>query len=865
MKLPTVRSWFRLVALVCLPAALLLLCGAGLRAADCNSNGADDLLDMANGTSRDCNANAVPDECELAEGGIAYEAREPLPTGFSTSLLAQDFDGDRDPDLMVAEFRGPDWQDGQPEVPAIAYFRNLGGGRFHEPVRYKARGNPHTLFAEDLDGDADADILVLFGSGSGSVGLLTNRGDGTFDGPVYLPAAAPAGPQRRITADVDGDRDLDIVTSNYDSKFISILRNRGNASFEPEAPVPVERVYHVEFADVDADGDVDIALVTMSDSDTVPGYLVILKNDGHGAFPDRDVYQLGTYLQEVSASDLDGDHDLDLVVAQQRPRVLAVLMNRGDGRFDLATPLDPGHVPGRNQPDHVFIADVDLDGDADVLAAADGNYGTREEITLFLNQGNGSFAPRVPFLAGDEPEQIEVRDLNGDGRPEILALNHFSGDLTVLRNLGGGAFSEGVRFPIARRGGISMSLADLDGDGDLDVPSVHMGTGRTLVILENISGGSFTRGCNAFRRGDVNSDGEVSLADIVTFRRFLFVEGSVELTCLDAADASDNDQVTYCDAAVVLDTLFRNPGWHDALPAPSPDAGHDPTVVAGPTARCNGGNGRATRPLGCEAYEVEPPESTDDVLRVGDAEGIPGELAKLPVLLTASVPVDAIQLVLSYDPAVIEPVLDVDGVSFEGTYLERFQQPFGILSAQPGDGVLVVGIAGSLLLAGASVEPGDDILVGWINVRVKPDAPPGEIEFEPTNGPDGLGVGPYRLRNEITHQGAARLVSFIPRTDGGRFGIVGDQSLFIRGDANGDRKLNLTDPIGSLAALFLGGPKPECPDAADANDDGLLNVTDAVFTLGYLFQGTRSQPPAPFPTPGTDPTVDSLECLPRGE
>ncbi len=622
----------------------------------------------------------------------------------------------------------------------------------------------------------------------------------------------------------------------------------------------VELCYYFELADLDADGDVDIAVDTATTLSLEEGTLVVLKNDGHGSFPDRDVYPLGTFLSQIAASDLDGDNDIDLVVAKTLPSELAVLTNRGDGRFDLAAPLDHRHVPGEKR--HVSIADVDGDGDADVLSAADylAVPGSRQDIVLFLNQGRGSFAAGVPLRVGVGPPEIEVRDLNGDGQPEIISMNDFSGDLTVLRNLGGGAFEEGVQFTIVKIGAASMNLVDLDGDGDLDVASVRGNDLGGLYILENRSGGSFTGGCNQFKRGDVNSDGEVSIADVITLRRFLY-EGSFQATCHDAADASDNDELDICDAVVILETLFRNPGWQHSLPAPSPDAGEDPTPLAEPTYPCDlSGNIRATSPIGCKDYQVQPPEPTEDILRVGDAQGTPGQVAKIPIHLTASVPVDAIQVVLSYDPAVLEPVSDGKGVTFESTYLERFETPFGILSAHPEDGIIVAALAVDVFQPGAaSVEPGEDLLVGWINVRVLPDAPLGEIDLEPTNGPDGLGVGPYRLRNEITYQGAALFVSFIPQTVGGRLGIVGDQSLFIRGDANGDRMLDISDPIAGLAWLFLGSAQLECEDAADANDDGALDLTDTVFTLGYLFLDARKLP-APFPGLGTDPTADSLEC-----
>jgi hypothetical protein len=123
MELPARASWFQLVTGIC---TAVLAAGGGLRAADCNANGIDDLVDIENGTSKDCNANALPDECDLADGGIAYEARDPLPIGTANSLLWQDFDGDSDPDLVVPEFFGRGWQEGQTRAPAIAYLRNRG-------------------------------------------------------------------------------------------------------------------------------------------------------------------------------------------------------------------------------------------------------------------------------------------------------------------------------------------------------------------------------------------------------------------------------------------------------------------------------------------------------------------------------------------------------------------------------------------------------------------------------------------------------------------------------------------------------------------------------------------------------------------
>ena len=81
---------------------------------------------------------------------------------------------------------------------------------------------------------------------------------------------------------------------------------------------------------------------------------------------------------------------------------------------------------------------------------------------------------------------------------------------------------------------------------------------------------------------------------------------------------------------------------------------------------------------------------------------------------------------------------------------------------------------------------------------------------------------------------------------------------FLRGDSNADGIVNVADPVLALSSLF--GPETlECLDAADADDDGVLNITDAVSLLGHLFLGTAA-PAEPFPTCGTDPSVDELDC-----
>ncbi len=89
-------------------------------------------------------------------------------------------------------------------------------------------------------------------------------------------------------------------------------------------------------------------------------------------------------------------------------------------------------------------------------------------------------------------------------------------------------------------------------------------------------------------------------------------------------------------------------------------------------------------------------------------------------------------------------------------------------------------------------------------------------------------------------------------------GIVDQSTSFLRGDANEDANVDISDVIYILGALFQGRPLPFCPDAADTNDDGKLDLSDAIHLLQYLYQGGTL--PEPSLEQGFDPTVDSLVC-----
>jgi hypothetical protein len=103
---------------------------------------------------------------------------------------------------------------------------------------------------------------------------------------------------------------------------------------------------------------------------------------------------------------------------------------------------------------------------------------------------------------------------------------------------------------------------------------------------------------------------------------------------------------------------------------------------------------------------------------------------------------------------------------------------------------------------------------------------------------------PYR-----TALGEGILVVFGPLVSSG----------FLRGDANDDGRVDISDSVRILSHLFLGADPSVCRQAMDANDSGTLDLSDAVFLLNGLFQGGPAPPP-PYPEPGEDPSPDAIDC-----
>jgi hypothetical protein len=245
----------------------------------------------------------------------------------------------------------------------------------------------------------------------------------------------------------------------------------------------------VATGDLDGDGFVDI-VVANNVADTVGIFI----NRGDGTFADQVTYSAGSNHAGpfwVAVGDFDGDGHPDLAVAEYLS--VNVFVNRGDGTFRASDSMP-------STPGSVTVADLNGDGHPDIVSAntngayldtSQGNLSTFDSISLFLNDGGGSF-PTQTFLAtghGAGPGQIVAGDIDGDGALDLVVSNTMAQGVSVFLNNGDGTFQSVTILPM-RGSSQSVAMGDLNGDGHLDIAAANC-FGNDVAVFINIGDGTF--------------------------------------------------------------------------------------------------------------------------------------------------------------------------------------------------------------------------------------------------------------------------------------------------------------------------------------------------------------------------------------
>ena len=502
--------------------------------ADVNGDGRPDLV-VANsaGSSVSVLLNATAPGATM----LAFAAQSSFAAGtLPYSITAADVNGDGKPDLVVAN-SGDNTASvllnttvSGATAPSFAAQQILATGR-----------NPYSVIAANVNGDGKPDLIVA-NLQDDTASVLLNT---TVPGAATLGFAAPPSfgtgthPYAFTTADVNGDGKPDLIVANEGDAIanVSVLLN----TTAPGAATPSfaarwsflagTNPYWVTAVDVNGDGKPDLVVANYGES----AVSVLLNNTAPGAstpsFAVQQTFQTGSGPVSVAATDVNGDGKLDLVVADFFDNEISVLLNTTAP--GAATPTFAGQqiLAAGSEPRSVIAADVNGDGKPDLIAANDGD----STVSVLLNAtAPGAtaliFAAQQTFAtgnAGSAPFSLVAVDVNGDGKSDLIAANYASNAVSVLLNTTmPGAMTAGFATQHAFATGIapkSVVTADVDGDGKPDLIAANAGATTVSVLLNTTAPGATTPGFAAqqtyFAGGDalavvatdVNGDGRPDL------------------------------------------------------------------------------------------------------------------------------------------------------------------------------------------------------------------------------------------------------------------------------------------------------------------------------------------------------------------
>ena len=342
-----------------------------------------------------------------------------------------DFDGDGDLDVLANSQHDAKltWLE---NVNGIGFF-----GKEHIITENVSVGNTTPIaYPGDFDGDGDLDIASRQGS---NLLWYANDGQGNFTENLIhnnnLATILRAG-------DLDGDGDLDLLTGQYNNDKLSWYENLGGGNFGPEQTIYAPggnngSMTSLQLADMDGDGDLDFIVSSYN------SYTNFYKNvDGQGTFVDQNILVFD-WLMSVFPADMDGDGDLDVVGVDSNGggafEAVVWYENDGQGNFENQYDISTLQIHGQD----IWAADMDNDGDIDVLTAA-GHSATSGQLAWYPNNGDGSFADRQmihEIFNNAICESLTVGDINGDGKLDVVAAfnawgNVLQGKISVFENLG---------------------------------------------------------------------------------------------------------------------------------------------------------------------------------------------------------------------------------------------------------------------------------------------------------------------------------------------------------------------------------------------------------------------------------------------
>jgi hypothetical protein len=286
---------------------------------------------------------------------------------------------------------------------------------------------PYSVYAMDLDGDGDMDVLSASFNDNKIAWYENTDGAGTFGAQNVISIDANEATSVYST-DLDGDGDMDVLSSSFSDNKIAWYENDGTGNFGSQIVISTAAsgAYSVYATDMDGDGDMDVLSASWTDN-RIAWYE---NTDGAGTFGAQNVIStVAMNASSVYASDMDGDGDMDVLSASKDDHKIAWYENTdGDGTFGAQQVISTAALSTRS----VYATDLDGDGDMDVLSAS---YADNKIAWYENTDGDGTFgAQQVISTAALGAITVYATDIDGDGDMDVLSASSTDDKIAWYKN-----------------------------------------------------------------------------------------------------------------------------------------------------------------------------------------------------------------------------------------------------------------------------------------------------------------------------------------------------------------------------------------------------------------------------------------------
>lgn len=528
-----------------------------VKLADLNGDG---LLDIVIANSMD-RPNQTTSKIFINKGNFSFALLDsPLgdPDCETKDMDVVDIDNDGSAEIVLGNYNGGNsiykYVDGtavklgiavpQLTVQAIKV-ADLNNDGFQDIVLGSADDRTYHVYLNDGAGlqkrPPPASPAVLDSKVNGSVALLSwSRGFERTGAPLAFTIASASlgsGNAARLSvADLNGDGKPDIIVGNgeeiresseiYFNDASGGFYNSGQ-HFEPYA------LRDMALGDIDGDGDLDWVVATQGDG------CKIYRNDGRGVFTLwQSIGVANDTVRSVDLGDLNGDGSLDLVYGSTGNHIF---FNDGKGIFyESGQKLNDQYITQA-----LKCGDLDSDGDLDYIQGNRilGNLDPADRA--FVNSGSGFFSDSGQRLDRWSTIDVDLGDVDNDGDMDMVTASSVNGSNRLLLNDGKGVFTDAnislATNPVSDESK-AVKFADIDDDGDLDIIFNDWNAG--IVIFLNDGAANFVRSPLVFKPGNAS---DIAVADI---------DGDGDLDIVEAKKNGDGNLIYLSNEAMPGNNTF---------------------------------------------------------------------------------------------------------------------------------------------------------------------------------------------------------------------------------------------------------------------------------------------------------------------